>query len=66
MAYLRGEQLVILKPKQEFSLYQVNLKNGELTPDPTLTPLLDEAVDLYQSAGFLYKAGRLKADVTQP
>ncbi len=66
VAYLRGEQLVILKPKQEFSLYQVNLKNGELTPDPTLTPLLDEAVDLYQSAGFLYKAGRLKADVTQP
>ena len=66
IAYLRGDQMAILKPKKEFSLYDVNRKTGDLTPNLTLTPLLDEAIDCYQSAAFLYKAGRLKSDTSQP
>jgi phosphoglycerol transferase MdoB-like AlkP superfamily enzyme len=66
VGYLRGENFAILKPKKEFSLYDVNRKTGDLTPNPTLTPLLDEAIDLYQSAAHLYKAGRLRSDISQP
>ncbi len=66
VGYLRDDQFAILKPKKEFSLYNVDHKSGDLTPNPSLTPLLDEAIDCYQSAAFLYKAGRLKSDVSKP
>lgn len=66
IGYMKDDTFAILKPKKEFSLYNVNRKSGELTPNPTLTPLLDQAIDAYQSAAYLYKAGRLKSSVAAP
>lgn len=66
VALLKQDQMAILKPKKEFSLYDVELREGTLTPNAGLTSLLDEAVNYYQSASFLYKAGRLKSSVAEP
>ena len=63
---LRDETLAILKPKKECGLYQVSLKEGTLTPDPSLSTLREEAINFYQSAAHLFKSGRLKKDVSQP
>ena len=66
VALLRENQMAILKPKKEYSLYDVDRRKGDLTPNPTLTPLLDEAIDYYQSASHLYKSGRLQSSVAEP
>lgn len=66
VALLTDSQLAILKPKSEFSLYNVNRREGTLSHNDALTPLLEEAVAYYQSAAFLYGSGRLRSGVAAP
>ncbi|SDE46000.1 LTA synthase family protein [Sporomusa acidovorans] len=58
IAYAKGDHLVILKPKNQVSFYQINYQTGEYqeqSPDPEL---LKEAITWYQGASMLYKEGK--------
>jgi phosphoglycerol transferase MdoB-like AlkP superfamily enzyme len=66
IALMKEDQLAILKPVKEYSLYDVMRKTGEVTPNAALTPLLETAIDYYQSASHLYEEGRMKADLSKP
>ncbi len=61
IALLTPKHLAILKPKRECSLYDVRLKTGALTANPSLTALEDDAIGYYQTAAWLFSSGALKA-----
>ena len=61
IALLQDESLVILKPKRESSLYACNYRTGDLSPmAPAKSVLLHDATVYYQSASWLFSAGKLK------
>ncbi len=61
IALLEKDSLAILKPKRESSLYSCDLKNGDLSPPKTENPeILHKATAFYQSASWLFSAGKLK------
>jgi len=59
LGLLGPKELVILKPRQEYSLYSADLKTGDLAPVPDLGPWLDDAAAYYQAASWLFKSGGL-------
>lgn len=65
---LGKDTLVVLKPKQQFSLGKVNLATGavESRTEAEMKPQLEDAVTLYQSASWLFRNGRLGADTSKP
>lgn len=64
IALLRENQLAILKPNREHSLYQCDLSKGHLTPmkDSIGDTLIEDTIAYYQTASWLFKNGKLKRD----
>ena len=64
IALITDDTLAMLKPKQEYTLGQVDLRKGSLTPgdDPRLKQQLDDVISLYQSASWQFRNGRMRAD----
>lgn len=58
IAYAKGDKLVILKPKKQFSFYQINYQTGEYTAQSPDDDLVKEAISWYQGASMLYKEGK--------
>ncbi|NQX02488.1 sulfatase-like hydrolase/transferase, partial [bacterium] len=65
---LRDDGLAILKPKAQVSLYDCDLKTGELTPmkPEAAGNLVSDTTAFYQSASWLFGTGRLKKSFHQP
>ena len=61
LGYAKGDRLVVLKPKGQVSLYQINYETGEYKPLPEDDALVKEAVAWYQGASMLYKTGQYHA-----
>lgn len=68
VALIRDHQIAILKPKKEFSLYDVDFREGKLTATDAASAqsLLEDAIAYYQSAAVAYKTGKLREDVSAP
>lgn len=61
LGYAKGDKLVVLKPKDQVSLYQIDYQTGEYTPLPEDPTLINEAIAWYQGASKLYKTGRYRS-----
>jgi phosphoglycerol transferase MdoB-like AlkP superfamily enzyme len=64
IAYVHGDALALLKPKQEITLGHVNLRKGTLVDgdiDDALKQCLEDTIALYQSAAWQFGNGKLKA-----
>lgn len=68
VAYITGGELGMLKPKREFTLGHVDLKQGTIETDgeDRLKPLLNDTISLYQSASWLFNHGHLSSDTHKP
>jgi len=68
VAYIAGGALGMLKPKREFTLGRVDLKQGTIEADKEgrLKPLLNDTISLYQSASWLFNHGHLGSDTHKP
>lgn len=60
MGYLKSDTLTILSPQKKVATYKVNMASGEAVKIQENSQLTDEAVAWYQSAGFLFHAGKYK------
>ena len=61
LGYAKGDRLVVLKPKGQVSLYQINYDTGEYKSLPEDPDLIKEAIAWYQGASMLYKTGQYHA-----
>lgn len=61
IAYAKGDNLVVLKPKKQVSFYQINYETGEYTKQSPDDDLVKEAITWYQGASALYKEGKYGA-----
>ncbi|CQR71828.1 Sulfatase family protein [Sporomusa ovata] len=61
IAYAKGNNLVVLKPKKQVSCYQINYQTGDYTKQPLDADLVKEAISWYQGASTLYKEGKYGA-----
>lgn len=68
IAYITQGTLAMLKPKQEFTLGRVDLKQGMLTKDSSAASQsrLQDTIALYQSASWLFRSGHLGAETDAP
>lgn len=61
IAYAKGNNLVVLKPKKQVSFYQINYETGEYIKQAPDDSLVKEAITWYQGASILYKEGKYGA-----
>ncbi|MBL9184050.1 MAG: sulfatase-like hydrolase/transferase [Verrucomicrobiaceae bacterium] len=68
IAYITDGTLAMLKPKQEFTLGRVDLKQGSLAKDSSAASQsrLEDSIALYQSASWLFRNGHLGAETDVP
>jgi phosphoglycerol transferase MdoB-like AlkP superfamily enzyme len=68
IAYITDGTLAMLKPKQEFTLGRVDLKQGSLAKDSSAASQsrLQDSIALYQSASWLFRNGHLGAETDVP
>ena len=68
IAYIRKDELAMLKPKQEYTVSKVDLAAGTLERKPreAMKAQLDDAISLYQSASWLFRNGHLGSDTAMP
>lgn len=64
ISVITEDTLVMLKPKQEFTMGHVDLRKGSLVPadDAALRKRLDDATALYQSAAWRFHNGKMSAE----
>jgi hypothetical protein len=60
LGVLKEDTLSVLKPVKEFSLFEVNRKDGDLTEIQPTDAGLSETLSYYQSAAHLFDTGELR------
>ena len=61
LGFAKGNKLVVLKPKGQITLYQIDYQTGQYIPLPEDPVLITEAITWYQGASMLYKTGNYRA-----
>ena len=55
LGYIKNDKLVVLKPKQQISTYNIlDYNNGTYQDIPNDEKLVNEAIDWYQGASYLF------------
>jgi phosphoglycerol transferase MdoB-like AlkP superfamily enzyme len=67
IACITNDTLAMLKPKQEFTLGRVDLREGAFSPgaDDELKQRLEDTIALYQSASWQFRNGKMKAQPSE-
>mgnify|MGYP000858038727 CR=1 FL=1 len=61
LGFAKGNKLVVLKPKGQITLYQIDYHTGQYITLPEDPVLITEAIAWYQGASMLYKTGNYRA-----